>query len=301
MDALRQAASMAENGMRANRTTGISMPRDLAKPSGHFSQSLARGLEVIRAFDRDAPMLRIADVAKRTRLDRAAARRFLLTLVELGYVGRSDDLFYLRPRALDIGFSYLASLDLTRVIQPLLGELTDVTHETSSFGILDGGHVRLLARSAKNGMMNVSVPLGVRVPAFGASLGRVLLAALPAERLEAYVASLPATIPLASGTLDRNALRRSIDQARELGWAAVAQDLGRGFCSIAVPVRGRDGRAVAAVNVVEYPPRNATPTMARKYLPLLRDTAKQIEAALHASQHAVVSFAQEPDMPALVG
>src|SRR5262249_36150288 len=162
---------------------------------------------------RDAPMLRIADVAKRTRLDRAAARRFLLTLAELGYVGRSGDLFYLRPRALDIGFSYLASLDLNRVIQPLLGELTDVTHETSSFGILDGGHVRLLARSAKNGMMNVSVPLGVRVPAFGASLGRVLLAALPAERLEAYVASLPASIPLASGTLDRDALRQSIDQA----------------------------------------------------------------------------------------
>jgi IclR family pca regulon transcriptional regulator len=277
------------------------MPREQRKPSGHFSQSLARGLAVIRAFDRDAAMLRIADVAKRTGLDRASARRFLLTLVELGYVGRSDDLFYLRPRTLDIGFSYLASLDLIRVIQPLLGELTDVTRETSSFGILDGGHVRLLARSAKNGMLNVSVPLGGRVPAFGASLGRVLLAGLPADRLEAYVASLPASIPLASGLLDRDALRHSVDQARELGWAAIEQDLGRGFCSIAVPVRGRDGRAVAAVNVVEYPPRNTTPTLVRKYLPLLRDTAKQIEAALHASQHAVVSLAQEPDMPALIG
>jgi IclR family pca regulon transcriptional regulator len=245
------------------------MPREQRKPSGHFSQSLARGLAVIRAFDRDAAMLRIADVAKRTGLDRASARRFLLTLVELGYVGRSDDLFYLRPRTLDIGFSYLASLDLIRVIQPLLGELTDVTRETSSFGILDGGHV--------------------------------LLAGLPADRLEAYVASLPASIPLASGLLDRDALRHSVDQARELGWAAIEQDLGRGFCSIAVPVRGRDGRAVAAVNVVEYPPRNATPTLVRKYLPLLRDTAKQIEAALHASQHAVVSLAQEPDMPALIG
>src|ERR671931_2169059 len=106
------------------------MPPRQRKRSAHFSESLARGLAVIRTFDGNAPMLRIADVAKRTGLDRASARRFLLTLHDLGYVGRSDDLFYLRPRALDIGFSYLASLDLNRVIQPLLNELTDVTRET---------------------------------------------------------------------------------------------------------------------------------------------------------------------------
>jgi IclR family pca regulon transcriptional regulator len=277
------------------------MPRARQTSSGHFSQSLARGLAVIRTFDRAAPMLRIADVSKRTGLDRASARRFLLTLVDLGYVGRSDDFFYLRPRALDIGFSYLASLDIIQLIQQLLGELTDVTHETSSFGILDGGHVRLLARSAKNRMMNISVPLGGRVPAYGASLGRVLLAGLPPDQLGGYFASLPARLTLAAATLEKDELHSSIDQARERGWAAIDQSLARGFCSIAVPVRSRDGHAVAAINVVEYPPRNTTQTMSRKYLPLLRDAASQIEAALHVSQHAVVSLSHAPDVPPLIG
>ena len=140
------------------------MPTAKSKTSEHFSNSLARGLAVIKAFDRQAPMLRIADVAERTGLDRAAARRFLLTLLDLGYVGRSDDLFYLRPSALDIGFSYLASLDVNRVIQPFLNDLTSVTRETSSFGILDGLDIRLLARSANNRMMNITIPLGTRVP-----------------------------------------------------------------------------------------------------------------------------------------
>jgi len=279
------------------------MPSRKPKRSAHFSESLARGLAVIRTFDGNAPMLRIADVAKRTGLDRASARRFLLTLHDLGYVGRSDDLFYLRPRALDIGFSYLASLDLNRVIQPLLNELTDVTHETSSFGILDGSFVRLLARSAQNRMVDIAIPLGGRVPAYGASLGRVLLAGLPPKELDAYLASLPAQVPLTSHArdLDKAELRLSIEQVRQRGWATIEQSLGRGFCSIAVPIRSRDGRMVAAVNVLEYPPRNNAQTMIRKYLMLLRDTARQIETALHASQHAVVALSHEPEVPPLIG
>jgi IclR family pca regulon transcriptional regulator len=274
------------------------MPPAKSKASEHFSSSLARGLSVIKAFDRQAPMLRIADVAERTGLDRAAARRFLLTLLDLGYVGRSDDLFYLRPSALDIGFSYLASLDVNRVIQPFLNELTAVTRETSSFGILDGLDIRLLARSANNRMMNITIPLGTRVPAHTASIGRVLLAGLSPERFEAYLA---AQQPDAKAEFSTDGFRDIIDEVRRNGWATIEKSPGVGFCSIAVPIRDRDGGIIAGVNVVEYPPRNTPQAMVRKYLRLLREAAQQIEAALHVSQHAVLALSDDPGGPSLIG
>jgi IclR family pca regulon transcriptional regulator len=277
------------------------MPPAKSKASEHFSSSLARGLAVIKAFGRQSPMLRIADVAERTGLDRATARRFLLTLLDLGYVGRSDDLFYLRPSALDIGFSYLASLDVNRVIQPFLNELTSVTRETSSFGILDGVDIRLLARSANNRMMNITIPLGTRVPAYTASIGRVLLAGLPAERFEAYLAAMSAQPADVRAGISVDQFRTVIDEVRRNGWATIEKSPGVGFCSIAVPVRDRDGGTIAGVNVVEYPPRNTPQAMVRKYLRLLREAAQQIEAALHVSQHAVLALSDDPGGPLLIG
>lgn len=256
---------------------------------GYFSDSLARGLEVIKAFDRDAPMLRITDVARRTGLTRAAARRFLMTLVDLDYVGCSDDLFYLRPRALEIGYSYLASINSDRLIQPFLNELTGVTRETSTFGVLDGFDIRLIARSASNRMLDYTVHLGGRVPAYGTSLGRVLLAALPPEQFDAYWRDLPQRLPTLTGTLDKLELRHSVEAARAQGWATIEEHHGRGLSSIAVPIRDRSGHTIAAVNVVEYPPKSGARAMQRKFLPLLREAAQQISNALAASQHVIAA------------
>jgi IclR family pca regulon transcriptional regulator len=265
-------------------------PKERRATRSHFSDSLARGLAVIKTFDRDAPLLRITDVAKRTGLDRAAARRFLLTLVDLGYVGSSGDLFYLRPRALDIGFSYLSSLDPNRLVQPFLNELTEATHETSSFGILDDFQVRLLARSATNRLLNFSLHLGERVPAYRASLGRVLLAGLPREAFDAYWEALPAQLPMATCVLDKTELKESVEQTRTRGWATIEQQMGEAYASIAVPIRDPGGRVVAAVNVMEYPPRTSRQTRLRRYLPLLEDAARQIETALNTSQHATMTL-----------
>lgn len=256
---------------------------------GYFSHSLARGLQVIKAFDRDAPMLRITDVARRTGLPRAAARRFLMTLVDLDYVGTSDDLFYLRPRALEIGYSYLASINSDRLIQPFLNELTTITRETSTFGVLDGFDIRLIARSASNRMLNYTIHLGGRVPAYGTSLGRVLMATLPPDRFDAYWHDLPARLPTLSGALDKDELRHSVEAARVQQWAAIEEHHGQGVSSIAVPIQSPPGRTIAAVNVVEYPPKSSARTMQRKFLPLLRDAARQIAQALAASHHVMAA------------
>jgi IclR family pca regulon transcriptional regulator len=277
------------------RTRSKAQPKASAAPRpGYFSHSLARGLQVIKAFDRDAPMLRITDVARRTGLPRAAARRFLMTLVDLDYVGASDDMFYLRPRALEIGYSYLASINSDRLIQPFLNELTAITRETSTFGVLDGFDIRLIARSASNRMLNYTIHLGGRVPAYGTSLGRVLMATLPPDRFDAYWRDLPARLPTLSGALDKTELRDSVEAARVQQWAAIEEHHGQGVSSIAVPIQSRSGLTIAAVNVVEYPPKSSTKAMQRKFLPLLRDAAQQISQALSASHHVMAAGMGSP-------
>jgi IclR family pca regulon transcriptional regulator len=139
------------------------------------------------------------------------------------------------------------------------------------------------------------VPLGTRVPAHTASIGRVLLAGLPAERFEAYVAALSAP------ELSAEHFRNLIDEVRSSGWATIEKSPGVGFCSIAVPIRDREGGTIAGVNVVEYPPRNTPQAMVRKYLRLLRKAAQQIEAALHVSQHAVLALSDDAGGPLLIG
>jgi IclR family transcriptional regulator, pca regulon regulatory protein len=298
----RDADAICKTGKMRNMTSARPAAADAARSPGYFSDSLARGLLVIRAFDRDAPMLRITDVAKRTGLTRAAARRFLLTLLDLHYVGCSDDLYYLRPRALEIGYSYLSSMDTDRIIQPFLNELTDATRETSSFGVLDDFEVRLVARSASNRMLNFSVHLGGRVPAYSAALGRILLAGLPPEQFEEYWSGLPSQTPIPFQILDKDELRNSVQAARNQGYAVIERTQGEGMSSIAVPICSKAGEVVAAINVSEYPPRSNAQTMVRKYLPLLREAAKQIEMALGASPHATVALTQNGrHLPAHVG
>jgi IclR family pca regulon transcriptional regulator len=141
----------------------------------------------------------------------------------------------------------------------------------------------------------MTVPLGTRVSAHSASIGRVLLAGLSTDRFEAYLAAMPAS------NVNAGQFRGLIDEVRSSGWATIEKSPGVGFCSIAVPVRDRDGGTIGGVNVVEYPPRNTPQAMVRKYLKLLRNAAEQIEAALHVSQHAVLALSDDPGGPPLIG
>jgi IclR family pca regulon transcriptional regulator len=262
-------------------------------PAAYFSESLARGLSVIRAFDRDASVLRITDVAKRTGLSRAAARRYLHTLVDLKYVGCSDDVFYLRPRALEIGFSYLSSLDADHLIQPILNELMRATGNTSSFAVLDNFDVRLVARSANGHMLKFATHVGGLIKPFGTSLGRVLVASMAPDRFDAYLERLPEALPITSMVLSRDDFKRSIEQTRCDGWSVIDQALGEGVTSLAVPISGSDGRTVAAINVLECPPRTDAKSMPRRYLSQLKDAARQIESALATAPHLTAALRSE--------
>ncbi|HEY0509964.1 MAG TPA: helix-turn-helix domain-containing protein, partial [Blastococcus sp.] len=154
----------------------------------NFVQSLDRGLAVIRAFDAQHPRLQLSEVARATGLTRAAARRFLLTLVQLGYVRVEGREFSLRPRVLELGYSYLSGLTLPQVAQPHLEALVGRVDESSSISVLDGDDVVYVARVHTKRIMTVMITVGTRFPAYATSMGRVLLANLPAPELAEYLA-----------------------------------------------------------------------------------------------------------------
>jgi IclR family pca regulon transcriptional regulator len=246
----------------------------------HFVQSLERGLAVIRAFGPEDPQLTLADVARRTNLTRAAARRFLLTLVDLGYVRFDGKHFALTPRVLDLGYAYLSSLSLPEIAEPHLERLAAEVRESSSVSVLDGDDIVYVGRVPTSRIMRVAINVGTRFPAYATSMGRVLLAALEPEQLDAYLQRAQIR-PLTSKALaTAEQLTQELDRIREQGYALVDQELEEGLRSVATPIRDRDGRVVAAVNVSAHASRASRERIRRDLLPPLLATAQRIEADL---------------------
>jgi IclR family transcriptional regulator, pca regulon regulatory protein len=245
-----------------------------------FVQSLERGLAVIRAFDGEAPQLTLSEVARRTGITRAAARRFLLTLVELGYVRSDGGLFALRPRVLDLGYAYLSTLTLPEIAMPHLEELVARVHESSSISVLDGQDVVYVARVPTKRIMSVNISVGTRFPAIATSMGRVLLAGLSRRELERFLDSLSPVAHTPRTIVDRDQLRQVVEHVREQGWAAVDQELEEGLRSVAAPLRDGSGTVVAAINLSAHAARTPMTAVHDHLLPQLLATAARIEADL---------------------
>jgi IclR family pca regulon transcriptional regulator len=256
-----------------------------AADRGDFVQSLARGLAAIRSFDADHPAQTLSDVARRAGLSRATARRVLHTLAGLGYADTDGRLFRLRPKVLELGFSYLHATGLWGAAQPYMVELVERIHESCSAAVLDGTDIVYVARvPTRTRIMSISLGLGSRLPAHLTSMGRVLLAALDPQELALRLAALGTTDARTERTLtDPDALRRAIGKVRAQGWAILDQELEPGLRSIAVPVRGAGGQVVAALNVGTQASRVPLEDLRGRVLPALRDTADAVSRALGAS------------------
>jgi len=217
--------------------------------SPDYVQSLARGLQVLRAFDHTLPQASLSEIAERTGLARAVVRRNLLTLQHLGYVAVRGRQFALTPKVLELGYSYLSSLGLGTLAQQPMQLLAERVGESCSLSVLDGGDIVYVQRIPVRKVMSMALGVGARLPAFAASMGRVMLADLSAMALATWLrehklqAFTPATVHTAA------ALKAELTRVRTQGYALVAQELEPGLCSIAVPIRGGDGRVVAGLNV----------------------------------------------------
>ena len=260
-----------------------SSPSEGAGRAPHFVQSLERGLAVIRAFDEHNVELTLSDVARSTGLTRAAARRFLLTLADLGYVRTDGRWFSLSPRVLELGYAYLSSLSLPEVAEPHLERLVAEVHESSSVSVLDGADIVYVARVPTSRIMTVSINVGTRFPAYATSMGRVLLAALSAEALDDYLAKVELERLSPRTVTSPDTLRTELAKVRKQGWALVDQELEEGLRSVAVPIRGRGGDVVAAANLSAHASRMTIDAAKRSLIPPLRATAARIEADLRVA------------------
>ena len=257
-------------------------PQRGAEPdlSQHHVQSLERGLRVITAFGPETPELTLSEVARATDLTRAAARRFLLTLVNLGYMRFDGKLFRLAPKVLSLGYAYLSSLSLPGIAEPHLEALVAQVRESSSMSVLDGPDIVYVARVPTSRIMTVAINVGTRFPAYATSMGRVLLAGLDDEALESHLRDVDLERFTEQTVSTKAELRAAIAEVRRTGHAIVDQELEPGLRSVAVPVRNRQGRVVAAVNVSSHVTRMTREKARKEFLPLLQRAATAIEADL---------------------
>ncbi len=247
-----------------------------------FVQSLDRGLAVIRAFGPDRDRLSLSEVARATGLTRAATRRFLLTLVQLGYVRNDGREFSLRPRVLELGYAYLSGLALPEIAAPHLEELVAQIRESSSISVLDGDHIVYVARVPTKRIMTVAISVGTRFPAYATSMGRVLLAAMSEDEFEHYLARANLDALTGRTVTDREALRAVVRDVGRQGYAVVDQELEEGLRAIAAPIHGRGGAVTAAINVSAHASRVSMTAMRTDLLPALQETARRIEADLRS-------------------
>lgn len=245
-----------------------------------FVNSLARGLEVIRVFNRRNPRMTLSEIAQATDMTRATVRRFLLTLVREGYAGTDGKYFRLLPKILELGYSAMSSMDIWEVAQPVMNELSERLEESCFAAVLDGDSVIYVARATSNRVVTIGINIGSRVPAHAVSTGRVLLSSLTDEKLDDTMREAQLTKFTPNTTVSKVKLRSEIEQVRLQGWSIVDQELEIGLRSISVPIRDRTGAIVAALNVCCPAARVSPEQMRTRILVALLDASNRITRAL---------------------
>ncbi|MGF7162569.1 IclR family pca regulon transcriptional regulator [Rhodoligotrophos appendicifer] len=244
--------------------------------------SLKRGLAVLKSFARHYEPMTITEVAAETDMAPASARRMLLTLVDLGYVEQNGKRFRVAPKVLDLGYSYLSSMPLWEIAQPVLDRLSELFQISSSASVLDGCDILYAFRATHNERSSVLVSTGTRQPAHVTAMGRVLLASLPPDKLDEVIAQIDFNPLTVNSVSDPAELRMILDKVREQDFSIVDEELEIGLRAIAVPIRNRRGTVVAAINAAGRSQSLTRETLANDILPVMRESADEIRARLPA-------------------
>ncbi|WP_414446992.1 IclR family transcriptional regulator C-terminal domain-containing protein [Burkholderia sp. 22PA0099] len=246
----------------------------------YFVQSLERGFEILRAFGKEHASMTVSEVARETGLTRGTAQRFLLTMIDLGYAETDGKRFSLRPRVLDLGYSYLASHDAWDIVEPYVEQVVAELNESCTVGVLDWPDVVYVCRVQARRVVNATLNVGSRIPANASSLGHVLLASLDQETLDTYLDSTPLKARTRNTITDRARLLQVLDQVRTNGWALGDQEYEEGVRSVSVPLFDRHRKVIAAIKIVAPANRASKEDMVERFLPVLQNAADQANLAL---------------------
>ena len=250
----------------------------LTDPS--FMTSLARGLAVVKAFSDQRRAMTIAQLSHKTGIPRAAVRRCLYTLKQLGYADAEANNFYLKPKILSLGYSYLSSTPLTISAQPCLNQLSQLLNESCSLAVMEDKDVLYVSRSQTSRVLSVAINAGSRLPAYCTSLGRVLLSALSDAELDHYFSKVKLIAYTEHTVVSEASLREILVDVKQKGYAIVEEELEIGLCSIAVPVRGASGMTVAGLNVGAQAKRVPRTQLEQSFLPALLNASAELSVLL---------------------
>lgn len=242
--------------------------------------SLARGLAVVKAFSDQRRAMTIAQISHKTGIPRAAVRRCLYTLKQLGYADSEANNFFLKPKILTLGYSYLSSTPLTVSAQPCLNQLSRTLNESCSLAVLEDNEVLYISRSQTSRVLSVALNAGSRLPAYCTSLGRVLLAGLTEAALDQYLSKVKLVAYTDRTVVNEARLREIIAETRQRGFAIVEEELEIGLRSIAVPVRGASGATMAALNIGAQATRVSRAQLEQTFLPALLTAASELSVLL---------------------
>jgi IclR family pca regulon transcriptional regulator len=264
---------------------------DSPERPAEFVEALAKGLAVLEAFDGAHPEMTLSEVARRVEVSPAAARRSLITLMALGYVGQSGRRYHLKPRVMALGSAFYFSARVEELLLPDLRRIVETYGDAASVGTLDGAEVIYIAHHSVQRARRARAVIGARYPAFATSIGRVLLAGLAEDDLAAWLDRLRPE-PLTSRTcIDKAELAAEIARAREQGYATTVDQLDYGITALAVPIRDAEGHTVAALNSSGYTGMVTPEKLVAERLPDLRAAASHIahEMARYPVLQAVLS------------
>lgn len=264
---------------------------DKQERPAEFVEALAKGLSILESFDAAHSQMTLSDIARRVGLSPAAARRALLTLKSLGYVGQTEKRFHLRPRVMSLGSSFYFSAHVDEVLQPDLRGLVEKFGDASSVATLVGHDVLYIAHYSEQRARRASAVIGARYPAHATSLGRVLLAGLSDDALDAYMANVE-PVALTNKTItDKAELRAIIEQVREDNYAVSVDQLDYGITALAVPIRGRGNRTIAALNTSGYSGMVTAEA-------LIAERLRELHATAARMSHAISRY---PIMESIIG
>lgn len=245
-----------------------------------YLSTLERGLSVLRAFDEQHPEMRLSEVAVKTGLSPAVARRCLNTLVALGYVGQHGRNFLLRPEVLSFGSAFLASMNIEQACTPALQALRDDTGDSASMSVLSGREILYIAHVSTNRHIRLGANVGTRFPVHATSMGAAIMAFRPEAEIEAFLSIAPFERYTDKTLTDASALRARLSQVREHGVASALDELDYGIVSVAVPLFDAQRQVVAAINCSTTTSRISQEEMIATRLPGLQQAAREIEIAL---------------------
>ena len=282
-----RAPSPAATAASAAGATAAVPPRPLtiaeeidALTDPSFMTSLARGLAVVKAFSDQRRAMTIAQISHKTGIPRAAVRRCLYTLKQLGYADSEANNFFLKPKILTLGYSYLSSTPLTVSAQPCLNQLSRTLNESCSLAVLEDQEVLYISRSQTSRVLSVALNAGSRLPAYCTSLGRVLLAGLSEAALDQYLSKVKLVAYTDRTVVNEARLREIIAETRQRGFTIVEEELEIGLRSIAVPVRGASGATMAALNIGTQATRVSRAQLEQTFLPALLTAASELSVLL---------------------